>query len=216
MYPLNILVADNFGVATYAIYLFVLTIWWSKVWGDATACPYNHMEDMVEGNTSPRDVALKSWAQLMGGCCVYRLIQFVWWTEISPTYEGRAFEDCTADLQCSPYMGAIIEGVATLLCRLASKTIAELNPKYATIIDSFIGTSLVVAAFNYSGGYFNPILATALKWGCSGHTNFEHIIVYWFGACVGSVLSVPIYKINAVHNLLVGDLKDKDKEKKEL
>jgi hypothetical protein len=42
-------------------------------------------------------------------------------------------------------VGAVIEGFATLLCRLASKTLADKNPKYANIFDSFIGTSLVVA-----------------------------------------------------------------------
>lgn len=47
--------------------------------------------------------------------------------------------------QVNPYLGAIIEGVATLLCRLASRALTELGPRHATIIDSFIGTSLVVA-----------------------------------------------------------------------
>jgi len=210
-----IIVADNFGVATYAIYLFFLTIWWSKVWGDASACPYTHMEDMVEGNTSPRVVALKTWAQIMGGCCVYRFVQVFWWFEFVQTHENRAFEECTADLQVNPYLGAFIEGVATLLCRLASRALAELGPKHATIIDSFVGTSLVVAAFNYSGGYFNPVLATALKWGCSGHSNMEHIIVYWIGACVGAIASVPVFKIKYVHDLLVGEPSDAVKDKAE-
>lgn len=93
------LVADNFGVAAYAIYLFFLTIWWGQVWGDASACPYTHMEDMVEGKTSARVVALKTWAQLMGGCCVFRLVQLLWWLELADTHEGRAFAPCTADLQ---------------------------------------------------------------------------------------------------------------------
>lgn len=93
------IVADNFGVATYAIILFLLTIWWSQVWGDASACPYTHMEDMVEGRTTPRNVALKTWAQLMGGCCVWRFVQFFWWLELAETHKGRAFEDCSADLQ---------------------------------------------------------------------------------------------------------------------
>ena len=38
--------------------------------------------------------------------------------------------------------GAIIEGVATLLCRLTSKYLGDLEPKYAAAIDSFIATSL--------------------------------------------------------------------------
>lgn len=141
--------ADNFGVATYAIYLFLLTIYWCNVWGDATACPYTHMEDMIEGKTSPKVVALKTWAQLMGGCCVYRYVQLYWWLETTENHVGRAFEECKADLQVNPYLGAVIECVATLLCRLASRAIAEVGPtKYATAIDSFVGTSLVVAGTN--------------------------------------------------------------------
>lgn len=137
-------VADNFGVATYAIFLFFLTIWWSYNWEDASACPYTHMEDLCEGNCSVKDVALKTWAALMGGCCVFRYVQLYWWLEVTENHEGRAFEDCSADLKVDPYVGAVIEGIATLLCRIASKSIAELNPRFGTIIDSFIGTSLVV------------------------------------------------------------------------
>lgn len=132
----------------------------------------------------------------------------------------------------------MVEGIATLLCRLASKTLSEKNPKYTTILDSFVGTSLVVAgkelkrvislrhhhitwvvivlisffyfeAFNYSGGYFNPVLSTSLKWGCSGNTDIEHIIVYWIGSCSGALLSVPAFKHPIVRNLLLGEkLKD--------
>lgn len=98
--PIDI-VADNFGIAVYAICLFFLTILWSMVWGDATACPYTHMEDWLEGKTSLRLVILKTWAQVMGGCCVYRFVQIFWWLEIAQTHEGRAFESCTTDLQVS-------------------------------------------------------------------------------------------------------------------
>lgn len=91
--------ADNFGVAAYAVFLFLLTVWWGKVWGDASACPYTHMEDMLEGKTSLKEVALRTWAELMGGCCVYRIVQVFWWFEFAETHEGRAFEECNADLQ---------------------------------------------------------------------------------------------------------------------
>lgn len=128
----------------------------------------------------------------------------------------------------NPYAGAVIEAIATLACRVVSRTLSEIGPRHANLIDSFVGTSLVVAgkwliifydnhiihptpgylsltAFNYSGGYFNPVLATALKWGCSGHTNIEHIIVYWIGACAGAVLSVPVFNMKQVRALLIGD-----------
>uniref|UniRef100_U5EGT0 Aquaporin n=1 Tax=Corethrella appendiculata TaxID=1370023 RepID=U5EGT0_9DIPT len=205
-----IIVADNFGVATYAIYLFLLTIWWSYNWESATACPYTYMEQIAEGEVTVKDAALRIWAQLMGGCCIFRYVQFYWWLEIANTHEGRAFEDCSADLKVNLYLGAFIEGLATLMCRLASKTIAEKDAKFASIMDSFIGTSLVVAAFNYSGGYFNPVLATSLKWGCEGNSALEHIIVYWIGSCSGALLSVPLFKTQSFRKYFIDGSKQKD------
>ncbi|XP_041982364.1 aquaporin-11 isoform X1 [Aricia agestis] len=231
-----IIVADNFGVATYAVFLFALTVWWSLNWGDATACPYTHLEDIIEGKGDVRKAVLRTWAELVGGVAVFKYVQTYWALEIADTHKNRAYEDCQADLQVPVLYGAIVEGVATCLCRLASKTLGDLNPRFSTAIDAFIGTSLVVAgvlykdtfytyhfkddsplysvffmckiplgkAFDYSGGYFNPVLATSLKAGCDGHTLSEHALVYWLGACAGSLVSVYIYNSQAVQKFIKG------------
>lgn len=83
----------------YAIYLFFMTIWWCYVWGDATACPYTHLEDVVEGKQNIRNAFLLIWAQLMGGLVVFRYNQLLWALEIVPTHKDRAFSDCSTDLQ---------------------------------------------------------------------------------------------------------------------
>ncbi|XP_063227405.1 aquaporin-11-like [Bacillus rossius redtenbacheri] len=197
-----IIVADNYGVSTYAVLLFLLTIWWSAQWGDASACPYTHLEDVVEGRQDLRRAVLKIWAELTGGVLVFRYVQLLWSLELTDNHEGRAFEDCSADLQVPVLYGIIVEGVATCLCRLTSRAICDLEPKFGAAIDSFVGTSLVVAAFNYSGGYFNPVLATSLKYGCRGHSALEHIVVYWVGAIAGSVASVFLYRLPAVQALV--------------
>jgi hypothetical protein len=72
VYYTFISVADNFGVSTYAVFLFLLTIWWSFNWGDATACPYTHVEDVVLGNTDVRTAVLKSAFELAGGVLVFK------------------------------------------------------------------------------------------------------------------------------------------------
>ena len=40
-----------------------------------------------------------------------------------------------------------------------------------------------------SGGFFNPILASALTLNCEGHNTGEHLIVYWLGSVFGSVVA---------------------------
>lgn len=199
-----IIIAENFGVSTYAIFLFFLTIWWSFNWGDATACPYTHLEDYMEGKTDIKKMLFKSFAELFGGIVVFKYVQMYWALEIAETHKDRAYEDCKADLQVPMLYGAIIEGIATCICRLSSKALGDLNPKFATAIDSFIGTSLVVAAFDYSGGYFNPVLATSLKYGCEGNTMIEHAVVYWIGACTGALISIYLYKVPFIQKLVKG------------
>ena len=67
-----------------------------------------------------------------------------------------------------------------------------------------------MTAFDYSGGYFNPVLATSLKLGCRGNTTVEHVIVYWVGASLGAVASVYLYQHPTVQKVLIGV--DKEKE----
>merc|ERR1711902_49716 len=59
-----IIIADNYGLAAYGLYLFLATIWWSMHWGDATACPYNHFESCVEGNMSKQETIVRTIAQV--------------------------------------------------------------------------------------------------------------------------------------------------------
>ena len=76
-----------------------MTIWWCYVWEDATACPYTHIEDVIEGKKSLREAFLLIWAQLMGGLVVFRYNQFLWYLEVVSTHKDRAFSDCSTDLQ---------------------------------------------------------------------------------------------------------------------
>jgi len=192
-----IIISDHYGLFLYAVLLFLLTIWWSLHWGDATACPYNHFEECIQGNISRQETIVRTVAEVAGGIAVFRFIQILWSLEISETHVGRShsaiYNVCTADLTVPVLHGAVIEGVATMVCRLGSRLIAQRQPKYAVAIDSFVATSLVCAAFNTSGGYFNPVLATSLKFGCRGHTPMEHFVVYWLGASLGSLGSVYVW-----------------------
>jgi len=57
-------------------------------------------------------------------------------------------------------------------------------------------------AYDYSGGYFNPMLATVLQYGCSGWNLYEHVAVYWIGSISGSVCSVYLWRNKAFQSYL--------------
>lgn len=51
----------------------------------------------------------------------------------------------TTIFQVSAIIGALVECVATCMCRVVSRVLGDLNPRFSTVIDAFVGTSLVVA-----------------------------------------------------------------------
>ena len=96
-------VADNYGVMAYAVFLFTLTIWWGLHWGDATACPYIHFEDCINGSMPVLEVVVRTVAEVFGGVAVFKYVQLLWAMEFAETHIGRAhsaaFDKCSADLQ---------------------------------------------------------------------------------------------------------------------
>ncbi|XP_060521837.1 aquaporin-11 [Cylas formicarius] len=193
-----IVVADNWGVGAYAVFLFLLTIWWSRSWEDASACPYVPLEEVVEGAKSAKTALMTVGAQLVAALVTFRYVQLLWSFEMAETHLGKAYEQCTADLQVDAAVGAAIECILTCACRLTSRVVGETHARFGNFLDAFFATAMVVLAFNFSGGYFNPALATSLKLGCAGNTFVEHLLVYWVGACVGSLLSVLLFRSSAV------------------
>jgi len=51
------------------------------------------------------------------------------------------------------------------------------------------------------------VLATGLKWGCRGHTHFEHLTVYWVGSSLGALLSIKIWELPLVRRVMVDPFK---------
>jgi len=124
-----IIIADNYGLLAYGFYLFLLTIWWSQHWGDATACPYNHFEELLQGNLSRQETIVRTIAEIVGGVAVFKLIQVLWSLEIAETHQGRShsaiYNVCLADLTVPVLHGAIIEGTATLVCLLPTAKLEQ-------------------------------------------------------------------------------------------
>ncbi|CAG9771076.1 unnamed protein product [Ceutorhynchus assimilis] len=205
-----IIVADNWGVGAYALFLLLLTIYWSTKWENSSACPYCPLEEAFVGQRTWQSTLNIIGAQLIAALLTFPYVQLLWAMELVETHKDKAYEDCTADLQVDMVIGAIVECALTCACRVTSKILTEKSFKFSGVVDAAFSTAMVVLAFNLSGGYFNPALATSLKLGCEGNTVLEHILVYWIGSSTGALLSCVIFESNAVQNFLKRSKEAKD------
>ena len=58
---------------------------------------------------------------------------------------------------------------------------------------AFVVTVAVHGGLGFSGGLFNPMLASVLFARCKGTSIGEHILIYWIGSCLGAVASHVTY-----------------------
>ncbi|CAG0900971.1 unnamed protein product [Cyprideis torosa] len=190
--------ADAYGIVHYGVGLFLLTFWWSTQWKEETACPSTIIVQLLFDKAfSFSEALLRLLVQVASGLSVFRVVSLFWNLHWSHEHYTKSKQiSCVTDLQVDPTKGMIIEGVGTALCVLSSSFLASTQLRISGVVDSFIATAAVVAAFNYSGGYFNPILASSLKLFCDGTTTQDHFMVYWIGATIGAVIAVIMTKVN--------------------
>jgi hypothetical protein len=67
-------VAEEYGIWMYALVLFLLTLWWAAHWGDASACPYIHLEAYLDGSIHFSQAFLASLAEIAGGLAIYKYL----------------------------------------------------------------------------------------------------------------------------------------------
>ena len=89
-------------------------------------------------------------------------------------------------------MFTVFQGMAIQFV-VDNPTLANNDPMYSVGILATIILGAIHACLNYSGGLFNPMLATVLFGGCLGHTHMEHFIIYWIGSTLGAVIGHFIY-----------------------
>ena len=70
--------------------------------------------------------------------------------EFAVTHAGRGVDSCSADLAVPMVYGFLIELTLTCACRLVSRALGELEPRFASSIDSFFSTSMVVLGKSFT------------------------------------------------------------------
>nr|XP_037272384.1 aquaporin-11-like [Rhipicephalus microplus] len=183
------IVYERHGVWVYALALLACCVWWCRSFGDAEACPCGPIEDMLFG-IGPGDYRARLLGQAMGGLLTAQYIMFIWSWHLIPehkTYGDSGMPDIPYGI-VSPTKGALIEGAITCVSRFVAMRSIYWTDNVATAINSITTVILVLAALTTTGGYFNPIMASALMLGCAGSTTTEHFTVYWAGALMGGFI----------------------------
>lgn len=94
--------------------------------------------------------------------------------------------------------GAVVEAMITFVSRVVALESSYWPGTTAAAVNGAVTVALCIFAFNSSGGFFNPILASALTLNCAGNNLIEHFFVYWLASLTGGIVA------RALHMLIRG------------
>ncbi|GFY55899.1 uncharacterized protein TNIN_358541 [Trichonephila inaurata madagascariensis] len=184
------------GYLGLGVGLLALCFWWCSIWGDAEACPCGPFEECLFGTGLDAEVAKKLIGQAIGGAITSLWINYIWSFHMNREHEElHTAAECQAGLQVHMALGALIEGIITLISRVVALESVNWNPEISLSTNAIVTTVLVLAATSTTGGFFNPVLATALTLGCHGNTLVEHVVVYWIGSLFGGFIGRYLFQL---------------------
>lgn len=187
----------------YGMALFGMGLWWSVSFGDAAANPNKYVEDLISGRISMSKAGQLILVQIVAGSLVLTYTRYLWGIGWSTAHQHESLQkSCDADLQVTVKNGAIIEGVLTFVDRVNALTLEQMDWPQSTITSSLLSTFLVISGLHLTGGYFNPVLASSLKFQCRGNGTMEFIIVYWVGSIAGSVIALAFHRMLGIKKIL--------------
>uniref|UniRef100_A0A2K6FI25 Aquaporin n=1 Tax=Propithecus coquereli TaxID=379532 RepID=A0A2K6FI25_PROCO len=182
----------GFGPDLLLTLLFLLFLVHGATLDGASANPAVSLQEFLMAEASLPSTLLKLVAQGLGLQVARTLTHFCWAWGLSDLHllQSLMAPDCRSALRTSVPHGALVEGACAFCFHLLLLRLRHSPPVYRVP-----AVALLVAVTAYTAGpvtsaFFNPALAAAVTFRCSGHTVLEHAQVYWLGPLTGMVLAV--------------------------
>jgi glycerol uptake facilitator-like aquaporin len=87
------------------------------------------------------------------------------------------------------FYGALVEGMLSFVSRIVALESGHWSQRVSEWANSLTTVALCIYGLDTTGGFFNPILASALTLNCEGNNIIQHVFVYWLGALTGGIIA---------------------------
>ncbi|XP_015492551.1 aquaporin-12-like isoform X2 [Parus major] len=104
--------------------------------------------------------------------------------------------ECSSSIHASLPHAAFVEGSCSFLFHLVFLKVRQSHPLYRVPALAAAVTFLTYTAGPYTGAFFNPALATATTFHCSGSSFWDYLQVYWLGPLAGMLAALLLFQGN--------------------
>ncbi|KAM8805038.1 aquaporin-12-like [Eudromia elegans] len=188
----------GFGPDVTLTLLFLLFVAHGVSFDGASANVTVSLQEFLVQGSGLAATSAKLLAQIIGTGLGQVVTKYYWSWELTDFHliQNLMSLECSSSLHTSLAHGVFVEGVCSFSFHLVVLKFHQSHPMYRVPILAATVTLLAYIAGPFTGAFFNPVLATAVTFQCSGSSLQEYIQVYWLGPLAGMLAAVLLYQGN--------------------
>ncbi|KFV52686.1 Aquaporin-12B [Tyto alba] len=188
----------GFGPDVVLTLLFLLFMVHGATLDGASANPTVSIQEFLLLGSNLAATAAKLLAQGAGMGTGWALTKLYWAWELTPFHliQNLIASECSSSIHTSLHHAAFVEGTCSFIFHLVLLKLCRSYPMYRVPALAATVTFLTYTAGPFTGAFFNPALATASTFHCSGSTFWDYIQVYWLGPLAGMLAALLLYQGN--------------------
>ncbi|NXC34123.1 AQP12 protein, partial [Campylorhamphus procurvoides] len=188
----------GFGLDVALTLLFLLFAVHGASFDGASANPTVCVQEFLLLESSLAATATKLLAQAAGTGTGWALTKLFWSWELTQLHfiQSLISSECSSSIHTSLPHAAFVEGTCSFFFHLVLLKSRQSHPIWGVPALAATATFLTYTAGPYTGAFFNPALATASTFHCSGNTFWDYVQVYWLGPLAGMFSALLLYQGN--------------------
>ncbi|XP_007431504.1 aquaporin-12-like [Python bivittatus] len=188
----------GFGPDVSLTLLFVVFLAHGASSDGTAANPVASLQEFLALECSFAGTIVKILAQFLGMEAACAFTKKYWSKEFTDFHmiQNLIAQDCSSSLNTSISHGIFIEAMGSFLFQLIILKLQTCSPMYKVPVVALSITALTYTAAPVTGAFFNPALASAMTFACSGNSLLEYMQVYWLAPISGMLLALFVYQGN--------------------
>ncbi|NWY75830.1 AQP12 protein, partial [Erithacus rubecula] len=188
----------GFGQDVVLTLLFLLSAAHGASSQGASANPTVCVQEFLLLQSGLLPTAAKLLAQAAGAGLAWALTRLYWSWELSQLHfiQNLIAPECSSSIRAPLPHAALLEGSCSFLFHLVLLRLGQSHALCRVPVLAATVTFLTYTAGPFTGAFFNPALATATTFQCSGSSFWDYIQVYWLGPLAGMLAALLLFQGN--------------------
>uniref|UniRef100_A0A8B9M914 Aquaporin n=1 Tax=Accipiter nisus TaxID=211598 RepID=A0A8B9M914_9AVES len=188
----------GFGPDVVLTLLFLLFVVHGASFDGASANPTISLQEFLLLESNLAATAAKLLAQGVGMGMGWAVTKLYWSWELTHFHliQNLIASECSSSIHTSLHHAAFVEGTCSFFFHLVLLKLWQSHLMYRVPALAATVTFLTYTAVPFTGAFFNPALAAATTFHCSGSSFWDYIQVYWLGPLAGMLAALLLYQGN--------------------